>query len=300
MTTLDAGGRTMRYEAMGTNWAVTLWDNIPNNRYEALHEEILRRTESFERTYSRFIPDSFISRISTQVGVIETPPDLVPMLRLYRALYTPSLKKLNPLIGNTISDLGYDATYSLRRKETIRKTPDLLETLRILDDTHIEIREPALIDLGALGKGYFVDRLAEYLEEEGVREYLVDGSGDIRYQREAGIIRAGLEDPEDHTKAIGVLELVGKGAFCASSGSRRKWANLTHTIDPSTNTSPTEVLAVWVLAKEAALADALATCLSFAPPDNFRPAHDFEHCVMKTGRQVFLSSGFNAQIFLSS
>lgn len=298
MTTLDAGGRTLRYEAMGTGWAVTIWDGVFDERFATLSEEILRRTAEFERTYSRFLPDSFIQKISEKTGVIETPPELVPMLRLYRSLYVPSLMKLNPLIGNTISDLGYDATYSLKPKATIRKTPDLIETLRIIDDTHIEMREAALIDLGALGKGYFVDRIAEYLESEGIEEYLVDGSGDIRYRRNNGVIRAGLEDPDDYTKVIGVIELQGSGAFCASSGSRRKWENFTHTIDPTTNTSPTDIIAVWVLAKEAALADALATCLSFAPESNFRPAHEFECCVMKTGREVSLSSGFRAQLFV--
>ncbi len=219
------------------------------------------------------------------------------MLRVYRSLYTPSMRKFTPLIGNTISDLGYDKEYSLTPKEKIRPTPDFLETLRIIDETHIELREETLIDLGGLGKGYFVDRIAEYLCEEGVEEFLVNGSGDIAYQRRQGVIRAGLEDPEDHSKVIGLVELTGKGAFCASSGSRRVWGKYHHTIDPDTHTSPTEIRATWVQAESAVLADALATCLFLIPEDNFRPAHDFESCIMKTGRSIKASSGFRAQFF---
>lgn len=298
MSTLETDGRTFRYAAMGTSWAVTIWDDIRDARFASLSDEIHRKSAEFERTYSRFLPDSFITRISTETGIIEVPPDLVPMLRLYRSLYVPSGKKLNPLIGNTISDLGYDASYSLKEKGVIRPTPDFIETLRIVDDRHIEMREAACIDLGALGKGYFVDRIAEYLIGEELGDFLVDGSGDIRYRRNTGIIRAGMEDPDDPQKAIGVLELTGEGALCASSGSRRAWGTHTHTIDPQSFLSPKDVLATWVRAESATLADALATCLFFSPERDFRPAHDFECAVMRTGRQVSLTPGFGARVFV--
>jgi FAD:protein FMN transferase len=236
-------------------------------------------------------------RLSKITGVVEVPFDFVAMLRVYRSLYTPSMHKLNPLIGHTISDLGYDKDYSLVKKETIRPTPDFFEAVRIVDDTHIELKEEVLIDLGALGKGYFVDRIAEYLEVEEVEEYLVNGSGDVAYRRNHGVIRAGLEDPEDHSKIIGVIELSGRGAFCASSGSRRKWGKHHHTIDPDTGESPMDVLGTWVLSDTACLADALATCLFFIPESNFRPAHEFESCVIKTGRSIAASSGFRAHFF---
>jgi thiamine biosynthesis lipoprotein len=207
------------------------------------------------------------------------------------------MQKLNPLIGHSISDLGYDKDYTLTPKTHIRPTPNFLETVQLVDATHIKLTEPALIDLGALGKGYAVDRISDYLRTEGIKEFLVDGSGDIAYQREEGVIRAGLEDPEDTEKVIGVIELRGKGAFCASSGARRRWKGYQHTIDPETLQSPTGVLATWVKAETAVLADALATCLFFAPEGNFRPAHEFESCIMKNGRSVVASPGFHAQLF---
>ncbi len=289
--------KTFTYQSMGTTWVITLWDNIPNEKFLTLQKTIVDRSTIFDHTYSRFIDGSLVWRLSERTGVQEVPHDLVTMLRMYRSLYTPSMHKFTPLIGNTLSDLGYDKDYSLTQKEHIRPTPDFLETVKILDDTHIELREQTLIDLGGLGKGYFVDRIAEYLRAEGIEEFLVNGSGDIAYQRAHGVIRAGLEDPQDHSKVIGVIELSGTGAFCASSGSRRTWGKYHHTIDPDTHSSPTDILATWVLAENAVLADALATCLFFIPEDNFRPAHDFESLIMKNGRSIKASSGFRAQIF---
>jgi len=286
---------TFSYHAMGTRWGVTIWDVLPKEELARLEKEILSRSQAFEQTFSRFKESSFVWKLSTMTGICEVPADLVTMLRVYRSLYTPSMHKLNPLIGHTISDLGYDKDYSLTPKSEIRRVPDFLESVKILDNTHIELREHVLIDLGALGKGYFVDRIAEYLEREGVREYLVNGSGDIAYRRESEVIHAGLEDPEDPTKVIGVLPLKGKGAFCASSGLRRAWKGHHHTIDPETHESPKDIIATWVHAENACLADALATCLFFVPEGNFRPAFDFECAVMKNGRSVVASSGFHAR-----
>jgi thiamine biosynthesis lipoprotein len=285
------------YESMGTTWKVTLWDDLTQSQKEKIEHEVVTKTKHFDQTFSRFIPTSLISMLAEKTGVVEVPSDLVAMLRLYRSLYTPSMQKLNPLIGHTISDLGYDKEYSLTPKTQIRPTPQFLETLKIVDDTHVDLREPVLIDLGALGKGYMVDRIVDILRNEGIEEFLVDGSGDIAYQRMHGVIRAGLEDPEDSSKVIGVIELRGKGAFCASSGARRRWRGYHHTIDPETLTSPTDVLSTWVTADSAALADALATCLFFTPEENFRPAHEFESCIMKNGRRMMSSSGFQAQFF---
>jgi thiamine biosynthesis lipoprotein len=291
------GGSRFTFESMGTSWTVTLWDELDPQVLENLRTTIIARATAFDHTYSRFIDDSLVWKIAKGAGTYEVPTDLVAMLRIYRSLYTPSMRKLNPLIGHTISDLGYDKDYSLEEKAVVRETPDFLDTLKIIDDTHIELKAEALIDLGALGKGYFVDRIAEYLREEGIEEYLVDGSGDIVYSKNEGFIIAGLEDPEDQSKIIGTLELKGRGAFCASSGARRRWKGFHHTIDPESGTSPDEVLATWVIAKDASLADALATCLFFVPEGNFRPAHEFEACIMKNGRRIVASPGFRARFF---
>jgi hypothetical protein len=121
------------YESMGTTWKVTLWDDLTQSQKEKIEHEVVTKTKHFDQTFSRFIPTSLISMLAEKTGVVEVPSDLVAMLRLYRSLYTPSMQKLNPLIGHTISDLGYDKEYSLTPKTQIRPTPQFLETLKIVD-----------------------------------------------------------------------------------------------------------------------------------------------------------------------
>lgn len=317
------------YESMGTKWEISIWDNqgFPSGNCTEgnlwlLREEIIQESTKFDELYSRFKPNSLVSKISTRAGLYEVPEDFLKMLGLYFELYEPSEKKLNPLIGFTISDLGYDANYSLQEKETVRKVPDLLETVKIIDNgptsprlrgvKKIKVKEPVLFDFGALGKGYFVDKIATLLKEKGFKHFLVNGSGDIYYfgEEEASF---GLEDPDDSSKVIGKLE-IGKEdelrAFCASGTNRRKWPRLrkasdgqagknkelNHELDATTLEPAEFIKAVWVQAETTALGDALATCLFFSPPENFSD-YAFEYLIMNKERGVKYSPNFKAEIY---
>lgn len=286
--------RTFAYESMGTGWEIGMWDDISDTAFADIQSEIIRRSQAFDSTFSRFIPDSLVCHIAQSAGTYEVPEDMTAMLRLYRDLYEPSQRKLNPLIGFSISDLGYDAQYSLHKKDIVRPTPDFTQTLRIIDTTHIETSEPVLIDLGALGKGYFVDRLADYLLGLGINKFLVNGSGDIRYHGPDPIM-AGLEHPTDKTKIIGALPIMS-GALCASGTDRRQWEGRNHVIDPITLDSPRDIIATWVRSETAALCDALATCLFFCDPMNFANRH-FEYLILNADMRVKHSPGFAAELY---
>jgi FAD:protein FMN transferase len=286
------------YASMGTTWEITLWDDIPETKAIELEKNIIALSHEFDQTYSRFIETSLVWSIAKKPGVYSVPADFINMLTLYRDLYKASDKKLNPLIGNTISDLGYDSDYSLIPKETIRRTPDLLETVTVLDDNTIETKEAVLFDFGALGKGYFVDRVTNYLKENSIDRFLVNGSGDIFYSggKDHTPIRAGLEHPHDPTLAIGVTELVD-GALCASGTNRRSWDKYHHVIDPLTNSSVTNnIVATWVIAPTCALADAIASCLFFVEPEKLQD-YTFEYVIMNTEGAIKKSPQFSGEIF---
>jgi FAD:protein FMN transferase len=288
------GPKSFSYESMGSRWEVTTWDDVADETWGAVRGEVVAASNDFDEAYSRFKKTSLVWKLAEQPGTHEVPRDLTAMLHLYQKLHEPTDGKLNPLIGFTISDLGYDDAYTLVPKERVRETPDF-SSLRILDDTHVELTEPALIDLGALGKGYFVDRIGAMLNARGIESYLVDGSGDILH-RGPSPIAAGLEHPGDATKVIGKIA-VQNGALCASGTNRRRWADLHHVIDPTTGTSTCGITATWALAESAAMADGLASCLFFADPETLRTQFPFEYCVLYDDFTVSRSAGFSAELF---
>jgi thiamine biosynthesis lipoprotein len=292
----DTSPQRFSYESMGTTWSVSLWDEVSEADFIRLQNRIKDDSAVFDNLYSRFNKQSLVWSLTEMRGVVTVPRDLVEMLRLYERLHDLSGGRFSPLIGFTLSDMGYDEQYSLKPKAHIRPVPRFHEALHIVDDEHIELKESVLIDLGALGKGYFVDRIAVVLREHGYKRFLVDGSGDVVHQGSGARLRVGLEHPGDTSKVIGVVEM-GDGAMCSSAGNRRKWGHYHHTINPLTLTSPEDVLATWVMADSAAVADGLATCFFLDDPEKYRKDFSFEYCLLNKEFRVRRSPGFVAELF---
>ncbi|HRN70636.1 MAG TPA: FAD:protein FMN transferase [Candidatus Woesebacteria bacterium] len=284
------------YESMGTGWSVSIWDQIDSHSFNALKHEIITLSQRFDETYSRFIKTSLVSQLSQKTGIVSVPLDFIEILQLYFRLYNLSGKKFTPLIGSVLEDLGYDAQYSLKEKDTIHPVADLDKAVTILDDETIELHTPCLFDFGALGKGYFVEKIKSLLSIEGIRKFLVNGSGDIFYQGNGELISVGLEHPLDTSKVIGIIQLEN-GALCGSGSNRRSWGKHHHIIDPDSLTSTTEIIASWVMADSATIADGLATALFLVPPEYFQKEFKFEYLLLNKDMKVKRSKGFSAELY---
>lgn len=283
------------FESMGSRWGITVWDDISPDIFNDLMREIVAKCRVFEELYSRFRSTSLVRTIATEKGIVDVPADLVRMLRLCETLNRLSQGAFNPLVGATLEDIGYDESYSLTTSQTVRAVPLFSESITIIDDTHINLLQPVLIDIGAVGKGYAVDLLSAFLDAQGLKRFLVDGSGDVFYRGELPL-RAGLEHPDDATKAIGVINL-SNCAFCASAGNRRRWNTYHHIIHPHTLTSPQNILGTWVKAESAALADGIATAIYLCDPAELAQELAFDCCILNNEYKVRRSEGFDAELF---
>ena len=130
------------------------------------------------------------------------------------------------------------------------------------------------IDLNSIAKGYTVDLLAEYVEQTGAENYIVDIGGEVRckgHNRQGNPWRIGVESPFDGNMTDGeYIErriALTSGAMATSGNYRRYYLNekgekIAHTIDPRTGYSnPSRLLSATVVAPTCAEADALCTML---------------------------------------
>ncbi len=282
------------FDAIGTSWRIDTYRETTSEDSALLFSRIMERIEEFDRAYSRFRSDSLVTRMSREAGTFMLPPDADKMLALYRDLYDRTDGYVTPLVGNMLSDAGYDENYSLVQKKELEAAPAWDDVMSYAHPT-LTIKRPVLLDFGAAGKGYLVDLVAEVLEAYGVMEYLIDAGGDILHKGDAPI-RVGLENPENLQQVIGVCELRG-GSICGSAGNRRTWGEFTHIMNPKTLESQKNILAVWVTANTALLADALATCLFFVDAGTLTDAYDFEYVLIRNDHSVERSAGFLGEVF---
>ncbi|MBP6884726.1 MAG: FAD:protein FMN transferase [Candidatus Pacebacteria bacterium] len=283
------------FEAIGTHWQIDIYQDISSFKEEEILVSVKNRIEIFDKTYSRFRTDSLVTEMSKKVGIYILPDDAKEMLAVYRDLYIRTNGHVTPLIGNIISDAGYDAEYSLKQKKDLFEAPKWENVIEYVYPA-LTVKQPVLLDFGACGKGYLVDIVGGVIEACGIFQYCIDAGGDILHKG-PNSIRVGLENPENNTQALGIYTLQN-GSICGSALNRRKWENFTHVINPKTLTSPKEILAVWVATQTALVADALATGLFFESAKAFRDRYDFEYLIVRSDFSIEKSPNFSNELFM--
>lgn len=281
---------SLRFEAIGTAWQLDTAEPMPEHVAAAIHSRI----ESYDLTWSRFRPDSLVSRVATTRGIHRFPDDAAPLFALYRKLYDATGGKVSPLVGGALETLGYDSGYSLRATGDVAVVPRWEDSIA-WDGRALSTVHPVTIDVGAAGKGYLADLVAEILAASGIPDYTVDASGDIVHS--GAPIRVALEHPLDTSKAIGVVDL-GAGALCASAANRRAWGDGMHHILDATTGHPTAgVLATWTIAETGLVADGLATALFVADAKALAKSFEFEYVLMFSDGRVESSPGLDGEVF---
>ena len=202
---------------------------------------------------------------------------------------------MNPLIGRTLSDLGYDATYSLSSAAEPAAVPswDSVTWNRPVLTTI----EPVVLDVGAAGKGLLVDLVSSILWQH-THQFTVDASGDI-YHHGTTPIRIALEHPADPTRAIGVVELEPEDALCGSATNRRAWGDgLHHVLDARTGHPTHDIVATWVVVPHSCMiADGLATALFLAEPATLMSRFTYEFVRMHADGRVEWSPELPGEVF---
>lgn len=291
----NAAMTKFEFEAIGTHWVIDVADDLSAHREADLLKKINERIAVFDKDYSRFREDSLVTKMSKESGEFILPGDADKMISLYKRFYDLTDGLVTPLIGQVLVDAGYDAKYSLVEKKLIK--PKKWEEVMDWQNPRLIIKEPALLDFGAGGKGYLVDIISEILEKEGIKSYCVDAGGDIRQRNvEGNRMKIGLEHPDDTSMVIGVVPVLNQ-SICGSAGNRRKWGNFHHIINPDTLTSAKEVSTVWAIADETILADLLTTALFFVPPEKLKE-FKFEYLIVYSDFTIRKSDGFGAELFM--
>lgn len=243
-----------------------------------------------EKHCSRFLPDSEVSRLNaapkgTPVLLTETCYRLLTEAWNY-ALKTNFL--FNPLVGRRLEEIGYDRSFDEMKEFNASDSvvgssadPSAIHpsfsvgpsSLTFIPHMKAVIRRTdEKVDLGGIGKGWSVDRAAEWMMERGIKAGLVDGGGDIRLWQKPGYRwRIGVEDPFEQERER-MLLFLERGAVATSSKGIRRWRRgerwVNHLIDGRKGTSSDSgVMQATVIGPTVAEAEVVAKVLCLLEPD---------------------------------
>jgi thiamine biosynthesis lipoprotein len=228
--------------------------------------------DRLEGELSRYIENSDIARINNLPAnePLRLGLDAFECLELGCKLYEQTDGAFDITIGSLLScwrdEEGNPRTPSKDELEVAReRTGAHLLQLDELEHTVQLSVSPVQVDLGGIGKGYAVDRVAEFLQEWSIEVALVSGGYSSVLALE-GPARTKcwpltLSNPADH-KQILARPCIQHRALGGSG--LQKGA---HIIDPRTFEPVKGRLAAWSSASDAATADALSTAFMIMSPD---------------------------------
>ncbi|AOT05108.1 FAD:protein FMN transferase [Arthrobacter sp. U41] len=285
------GWTDFSFDGIGTRWEIS----TPSPLSGALRSGLLATVADYDAAWSRFRSDSLVAEAARRPGRYVFPAGASTLGPLYKTLYRLSGGAMTPLIGGSLEQLGYDASYSLRPGGPPLPAPPWEEVLD-WQGTVLTTRAPVVIDVGAAGKGQLADLLSAGLRAGGVGEHFIDASGDL-VNAGPTPVDVGLEHPYDPARAIGIVSL-GAGALCASAANRRAWGDgLHHVLDGTTGAPVRTVVAGWAMAPTAVVADALATALFFVEGPRLREEFDCSWLAVHSDGHAEYSADFEGVLF---
>jgi thiamine biosynthesis lipoprotein len=255
------------FHAMGTDVEV-----IVVGAHVGAAVEAQERVDALEARWSRFLPDSEISRLNATAGVpaVVSRPTFDLVQRALDAWRATS-GRFDPTVLTALEAVGYDRTFEAVAREGTERVESTGPAPGCggieLDPIVRAVRLPpgVRLDLGGIGKGYAADLVAVALRDAGAAGVCVNLGGDLRVTGEppdgapAWVIA--VEDPSGGQR-FGNLALL-EGGVATSTRLRRAWRragrDLHHLLDPASGEPAARGLtSVTVLAAEAWWAEVLA------------------------------------------
>lgn len=271
----------VRFEGgiFGSFYQVTLAESLTQGEANSLEEGFLAELESVDQAMSTYRDDAELIAFN-EAPLDEWQPlsnELIEVLAISRSVAEASHGAFDITVGSVVNlwSFGPEA-----RPEEVPSEDELNERLATIGYDAVEVdvermqarrTRDVFADLSGVAKGHGTDRVAAYLDQQGIENYLVNLGGDIvargyRDVEDQTPWRIGIEVPEDGEQtAQHILPL--SDISVATSGDYRNYFEVdgerfSHTIDPRTGLPVKHELAsVSVFHPSNAWADAWATAI---------------------------------------
>ncbi|WP_299679281.1 FAD:protein FMN transferase [uncultured Dokdonia sp.] len=266
---------SIKSEAFGTTYAVTYFGEYEKS--PRIRKGIDSVVQVVNRSMSTYIPESDISKINKGDSTIVVDTMFKEVFALSRKLHKLTNGYFDPTVGSLRNAYGFGDTKPLAIIDSIVLDSMMryvgFDKLALSPKGTVQKKYPEVyIDFNAVAKGYGIDRIATFLQNENIPDFLIELGGEIRAQ--------GRHQLKDKSWVVGVESIYSsvqdrqatvtlrlEDKSMAGSGNYRKnridsitGKQYVHTINPLTGSAEKiNMLSANVIAPTCAEADAWAT-----------------------------------------
>ena len=232
-----------------------------------------------EKLMSTHLTDSEISRLNANAGAktsLTVSPEVLEVILRGIHWGEKSGGALDISIG-PVSRLWRfdDDNPTIPDAKRLAEAVDLVNFREIeIDGSNVRLKQAGMsLNLGAIAKGYAVDKAMTVLQNNGIRHALINAGGDLKVlgQRKHGQDwNIGLQHPRKPEKMIASFTLSDEAV--ATSGDYQKYfikenTRYHHILDPANGMPARGVISATIVAKTVMDADALATAVFVMGPE---------------------------------
>ena len=248
------------------------------------------------------LSDNYQNRdISNVYTINHTNDDVTISEELYKLLKTSfdvtkeGATYFNPLCGS----LAKRWKEALKNKQILDETiknEELLKmqntTLTFKENNVVQLLGDAEIDLGGIAKGYVLDRALDYLKEQKINSYLINGG--------SSSILLGEKKSKDGLFSVGLNDIEGayiklKNCFVSTSSKSVQGVEIdgvtySHIINPKDGSALNENDAVIVISETGYYGDAMSTSMMMNTIDEIKTIekeHNLKTIVIKSNKIVY-------------
>ncbi|MBX2827421.1 MAG: FAD:protein FMN transferase [Flavobacteriaceae bacterium] len=303
--------KTLEGNAFGTTYGIQYFtdSDLP------LQKGIDSIIHAVNKSVSTYMPNSDISKINQGDSTVVVDEIFKDVFELSAWMHRESDGYFDPTVGVLRNAYGFGDEKPLAQIDSL--TLDSLMTyvgfkkVSLTEEGTIKKANPNIyFDFNAVAKGHGIDLIGEYMESQGVKNYLIELGGELR-AKGMHIIKqqpwvAGIESVSSDIHNRSIDQMINlKDQAMASSGNYRKFRidsatgkRYVHTINPLTGKAEQlSITSATVVAPTCAEADAFAT--AFMAMDVLNAKRLLKESVDIEAYLTYINSRGQSQYFMS-
>lgn len=286
-TAVPARAQTNRYSGTFYDAFDTITQLIgfteSEERFRTVFEETKREMLRYHRIFDGYnaydgVYNLYYVNANAASGPVKAEPELIELLLWTKERQAQLGGRVNIAMGAVLSvwheyrEEGKELPPDLRLREAA-KHGNIEDVVIDAEQGTVFFADPELkLDLGAVAKGYAVEKVASGLLEKEMPSFIISAGGNVRCGEKPldgrerwGI---GITDPDGSDEYRDVLYLTGQSIV--TSGDYQRWYEVDgvryhHIIDPDTLMPSAYMRAVTVVTPDSGYADILSTALFLMP-----------------------------------